>query len=333
MLQTEQGRHQLSFEIGKPIRKVDWSRFDQQLEAIELHKIGVVTFRDRCFPEYLRDIPQAPPILFYKGEFGLLDRRGIAIVGSRNASMRGRQFAMSLASDLAECDVMVASGLARGIDTAAHRGSLVRGGPTVAVVATGLDRVYPSENAALSNHIARDGCIMTEQLMGSRPAKFVFPRRNRLISAISRMVVVVEATPQSGALVTAKWAIEQGRDVGAVPGFPGDARSRGANRLLRQGAAPIEGIQDVLDAVPLLEGIRKGSVGGLQSGSRIAPAQLNDEFVDVFGALSSSPADADALAADLNKPVADVQRILLDLEMRGLVARDTGGGYYRQDGR
>ncbi len=329
LFETERGRRELSLEIGKQVREIDWDLFDKQLDAIRAHDVKVVTYRDPHFPTYLRDIAKSPPILFYKGDLRLLARRGVAIVGSRAATARGCRFAETLASDLAAMDVMVASGLARGIDTAAHRGALAGGGETVAVVGTGLDVIYPAQNGALMEAIGREGCVLSEQLMGTMPMGFVFPQRNRLISAISRIVVVVEAAARSGALLTATWALEQGREVGAVPGFPGDSRSHGANGLIKKGAFPIESAGDVLAAAPLLE-LEDGAIprGPGRLGQGATPA-LTGETGEVFEALSASATDTDALAMHLDKPVSAVQRILLDLEMQGLIARDRAGGYHK----
>ncbi|UCG51564.1 MAG: DNA-processing protein DprA [Candidatus Latescibacterota bacterium] len=228
-LQTSEGRDELSLVLGKPVCEIPWRVFDKQIEALERHEVGVVTFLDPGFPRYLREIPKSPPILFYKGNPGILDRRGVAIVGSRRPSARGAAFTRRLAGDFAERGILVTSGAARGIDTAAHEGTLDRGGVTAAIVGTGLDIAYPEENAGLLQTISKTGCVVSEQLMGTMPRPFVFPLRNRLISGLSHVVVVVEAAARSGALITAQWALEQGRDVGAVPGFPGDLRSRGTN--------------------------------------------------------------------------------------------------------
>lgn len=333
LLKTARGRKELALYIGKSIGEVDWHRFDLQVEAIQTHRVGVITFRDPGYPSYFRDIPKSPPIVFYKGDPVHLSRRGIAVVGSRNASVSGCRFAAELAGDLAASGVMVASGVARGIDAAAHRGALGYGGTTIGVIGTGIDVVYPRENARLLRTIAREGCLVTEQLMGTPPQAFVFPLRNRLISALSHMVIVVEAAERSGALVTAKWALEQGRDVGAVPGFPRDPRSRGVNRLLKMGAVPIESVQDVFDAVPLVVPDLPHEVavqdGGTGDGSR-PPAALTGLAFDVFQALGDVPSDADELARCLECPVVDVQRTLLDLEVNGLIARNAVGAYYKR---
>lgn len=331
LLRTAAGRKELSFAIGKPIGDVPWDEFEHQLDAIRAHEAGVVTFRDSRYPAYLRNIPKSPPILFYKGDLSCLDRRGVAIVGSRRASARGCSFASSLAGDLAGWKIMVASGAARGVDAAAHRGALARGGKTVGVVGTGLDISYPPEHAGLLGSIADRGCVLTEQLMGTPPRAFVFPLRNRLISAISRIIVVVEAGARSGALLTARWALEQGREVGAVPGFPGDYRSRGVNALLKMGAVPVETADDVLEAAPLLRPDPREThpIAGRGAGSGPPARGLSEEARRVYDALGGNSADADTLAAHLDESVTVIQRILLDLEIGGLVARDPVGDYYR----
>ncbi|UCH84057.1 MAG: DNA-protecting protein DprA, partial [Candidatus Latescibacterota bacterium] len=203
-LRSPAGRKVLSRRLKKPIPEIPWSEFEHQIKAVARHDVGVVTYLDDNFPQYLRDIPNAPPLLFFRGDFGVLDRRGVAIVGSRRPSARGAAFTRMLAAELAGRGILVTSGAAAGVDTAAHRGALEAGAATVAVVGTGLDIAYPVENKELLETIAVDGCVVSEQLMGTRPLKFVFPLRNRLISGISHVVVVVEAGDSSGALITAR---------------------------------------------------------------------------------------------------------------------------------
>jgi DNA processing protein len=352
LLQTQDGRRTLSFALRKPVGDVPWRLFRKQVEAIERLGVGVVTFLDDAYPSYLRDIAQSPPILFCRGDIGRLRNRGVAIVGSRRASARGVAFTRSLAGDIAALTILVASGAAQGIDTAAHRGALERGGTTVAVLGTGLDVPYPAQNAALLDEIARTGCVVSEQPMGTPPRKYVFPQRNRLISAFSQVVVVVEAGEKSGALITARWALEQGRDVGAVPGFPGDAQTRGSNRLIKTGAFPVEGVEDILEAIPRLgvpagnatrgkapfgrqlfpsgaaspDGPRESEPGALD----VMPRELSDDARRVLDALGSSPVDTDTLAHHLELSAPMIQRLLLELELRGLIERDRSGLYYKR---
>ncbi len=355
-LQTAEGRRKLSFAIRRPVGDVPWDRFDAQIEAIERLGAGVVTHLDSRYPRILREIAESPAILFFRGDLERLHERGVAIVGCRRASARGAAFTRRLAGEAAGMGIPVVSGAALGIDTAAHRGALDAGGKTVAVLGTGLDVPYPETNERLLDEISVKGCVVSEQLMGTPPLKYVFPRRNRLISAFSHAVIVVEAGERSGALITAKWALEQGRDVGAVPGFPGDARSRGSNGLIKSGAFTVEGIDDILEAVPRIgvardhptrradvpgegapgeNGTAAGDGGARALGETLGrgrpdEAGLTAEASSVLNALGSSPVDVDAIARHMEMPAAAVQRSLLDLELRGFVEREASGLYYRK---
>jgi DNA processing protein len=226
-------------------------------------------------------------------------------------------------------NIVVVSGAARGIDSAAHRGALEKRGKTVGVVGSGLDVPYPPENAGLLETMARHGCVLGEQLMGTPPLRHTFPQRNRLISAFSHAVVVVEAGRRSGALLTARWALEQGREVGAVPGFPGDPRSYGVNSLLKAGAFPVEGVEDILEAAPRLRGLSNRPPGGRAASGGDARTGLSMEASAILDALGGNHTDPDAVARHLNTGVARVQGILLELEIRGAVARDAMGMYYK----
>jgi DNA processing protein len=345
--QTAEGRRNLSFAIRRPVGEVPWDRFDAQIESIERLGAGVVTHLDAEYPAFLREIPESPAILFFRGDPDRVAERGLAIVGSRRSSARGAAFTRAFAGDAARAGIPVVSGAALGIDTAAHRGALDAGGKTLAVLGTGLDVPYPERNASLIDEIAAKGCVVTEQLMGTQPLKFVFPRRNRLISAFSHAVIVVEAGERSGALITAKWAIEQGRDVGAVPGFPGDARSRGANALIKSGAFAVESIDDVLAAVPRVVVARDAPPGLRSALGRPGDPRATGTFPDevdrgavghaltgdessILEALGSSGVDVDTVSRHAELPPAAVQRALLELELRGLVEREPSGLYYRR---
>jgi len=331
-LQSDAGRRQLSVETGIHVGEINWKWYDRQIEVIERRRVGVLTFLDPGYPEYFREIPDAPPIVFCEGRVAALEARGIAVVGTRRATGRGFEFTRKLARDIVAEGITVVSGLARGIDTAAHLGALDGGGTTVAVVGTGLDVAFPPENGELMDTIAQRGCVISEQLLGTPALKHVFPRRNRLISALSHLVVVVEAAQRSGALITARWALEQGRDVGAVPGFPGDARAQGVNALLKSGATPIEGVGDILEAVPLLE-----RATGRATGPEVAPNRTcTDLSVDartVLESLGGAPVDVDSIVAHVKLTVAQVQCALLELEVAGLANRDDGGLAYRVEDR
>jgi DNA processing protein len=266
------------------------------------------------------------------GAPGILARPAIAIVGTRNASLNGRRLAESLARDLGAAGMVVVSGLARGIDTAAHCGALPTG--TIAVVAGGVDVVYPPENRGLQAEIAKQGIVISEMPVGTQLQARHFPRRNRLISGISCGVVVVEAALRSGSLITARYALEQGRDVFAVPGSPLDARARGANDLLRQGAVLTESAEDVLRE---LGGASDGRPAPLtfpmpppaptQEPARVAlpaDAELASARRAIAEALSPTPATVDELIRNCQLSHAVVTTVLLEWELAGRLERHSG---------
>jgi DNA processing protein len=280
---------------------------------------------DVDYPDALRTVDPPAPLLFYKGNRTRLRTRGVAVVGTRKPTPGAIAFARRLSRDLAAAGIPVVSGLARGIDTAAHTGALGYPGGTVAVIGTGVDVPYPAENAELMVDVTRSGCVVSEQFMGMHPSPHVFPRRNRLISALSHAVVVVEGGLRSGALITARWALDQGREVGAVPGFPGDYRTQGPNHLLRQGAFVVEGISDILDAVPALG--RSSVATPANPGAGVGG--LEPAAAAVLALLGTTPVDSDAVASALAIDVAVAQQVLVALELDGHAARDEAGGYIR----
>jgi len=323
-LATAPGRRELSRELGMAVGTVDWKRHEVQRERLERSNGGAVCWWDEAYPGALREVSPAPPLLFYRGRVEALGHRGVAIVGTRKPSPGGSACSTRMACELSERGVTVISGLARGIDTAVHQGALQGPSESVAVVGTGLDVPYPLENAALALELSGRGCVVTEQLMGTHPAPGVFPMRNRIISGLSRAVIVVEGGVRSGALITAKWALEQGRDIGAVPGFPGDFRSAGPNQLIKQGAFVVETVDDIVLAVPQL-GVGDG-----------APRLFDTEAPGsgggrVYESLTVSPATVDDLAAATGLPVERVLETLARLEMDGRVRRDEGGRYARRN--
>jgi len=316
----------LSGLLGKRVGPTDWARVDAQLELAARACATAVTLWDASYPPRLKMLPFAPPLLFARGRVEALAAPMLAVVGTRAPSAAGTAFARRLAQAVTASGIGVASGLARGIDTAAHRGALAGGGGTVAVLGTGVDVAYPRENAALLETIADCGCVVSEQLCGTQATPHVFPRRNRIISGLSEAVVVVEGGPRSGALITARWALDQGREVGAVPGFPGDFRSAGPNRLLREGAFLVEDAVDVLNNVTAL-----GAVAGAWSPGRGQERERVDADADharVLAALSAG-AGVDEVAAAVGLDAQRVQEILSRLEIDGYVVRDGGGRFVR----
>ncbi len=328
MLECPSGRDRLSGILGHAIGPVEWLAVERQIEAMERCGAGALCWWDRDYPELFRDVARAPAIVFYKGDATLLRRQGVALVGTRRPSPGGVAKARELARALSRNGVSVISGLARGIDTSAHQGALDGALGGVAVMGTGIDVPYPPENVELMMQMMRAGCVMSEQLMGMHASPSVFPRRNRLISSLSHAVVVVEGGARSGALITAKWALEQGRDVGAVPGFPGDFRSAGPNQLIRQGAFLVEGPGDIYAAVPQLNAVAANNACGEDTG---ALDDNGDRDIDrVRGALTRTPTDADAIAQLTGVAIESVQELLVRLEISGKARRDDGGRYIRE---
>ena len=236
-------------------------RHDAEAELDGLNALGahLLAHGEPGYPRLLGQIHDPPPLLTVRGDPTILDGQTVAIVGARNASANGRLLAKTLAKDLAGGGLVVVSGLARGIDTAAHEGAVEAGGLTVAVIASGVDVPYPADNAGLMERISETGAVVSERRLGSAPQARHFPRRNRLISGLCAGVAVVEAAPKSGSLITARMAIEQSRDVMAVPGSPLDPRHRGTNQLLRDGAVLIETAADIIDAMGTSAALPQGS--------------------------------------------------------------------------
>jgi DNA processing protein len=289
---------------------------------------------DPDYPDLLAGIARAPIGIFVKGvPLGSI-LPAVAIVGTRAPTPRGIAFARTLASDIARAGVTVVSGLARGIDTAAHRGALDAGGPSVAVLGSGIAEIYPPENAGLAREIASSGTVVSEfpPMQEARPA--AFPQRNRIISGLSMGVVVVEAGVRSGALITAARALEQGREVFAVPGPVDEPQSRGPHGLIKSGARLVEGIEDVLEELeaawgPFAHGVTVGSGEAGAGGLGVTSPDPGSPTGRVAGALSVAPLSVDEIAARLGEPVERVLSCLLSLELEGLAAAVPGGRYVR----
>lgn len=277
---------------------------------------GIVTLADEDYPRLLLETPDPPPVLYLKGRRELLNAPGLAIVGSRSATPQGVENALSFAQALAESGLAIVSGLARGIDAAAHRGGLAGRGSTVAVVGTGLDVVYPAANRALAHEISRGGLLVGEFPLGTPAIAGNFPRRNRLISGLARGVLVVEAALKSGSLITARLALEQGRDVFAIPGSIHSPLSKGCHRLIKQGAKLVESAQDVLE-----------ELGWAAAPS--SPAEPEAVGHPLLEYLGFDPVGMDTLADRCGLPPEQVSAALLELELQGVVASLPGGKVQR----
>jgi DNA processing protein len=288
----------------------------------------LVAWDDPDYPRALFDIGDAPPVLFFVGRRELLNRQAVAIVGSRNATPQGIENARAFAAALSGAGLTVVSGLALGIDAAAHTGALDGPGSTLAVVGTGLDRVYPARHRDLAHAIAERGGLLSEYPPGTPPRKENFPRRNRLLAGLARGVLVVEATLSSGSLITARLAGEQGRDVFAIPGSIHSPFSKGPHKLIREGAKLVETAQDVLDELGIARTASMSpAVPPVSAGERAADATLAPLLV----AMGHDPVDFDQLIARTSWAAENLSAALTALEIDGRIAALPGGRWQRVD--
>ncbi|MEX1236126.1 MAG: DNA-processing protein DprA [Roseovarius sp.] len=298
-----------------------------EMRAARMAGALLICVTDPLYPDALRDIPDPPPMLWAMGDLGALARPKVAMVGARNASSLGTRMARALAADLSKAGYVVVSGLARGVDTAAHAAT-VEGG-TIAVMAGGVDVLYPAENAKLAGDILRCGVRLSEMPMGTVPQARHFPRRNRIISGLAGAVVVVEAAAKSGSLITARNALDQGRDVLAVPGHPFDARAAGCNMLIRDGARLVRCAADVIEALPAPA--QAAAAPSLLDQIPPAPPERRtlgetaDLHSRILNRLGPSPLAEDQLIRDLDAPARSVAPALIDLELDGRIRRQAGG--------
>lgn len=287
----------------------------------------MLTLADAAYPPALLEIPDPPILLYAKGRVDLLSRPSLAIVGSRNASTQGSVNAEKFAEALSLAGLSIVSGMALGIDTAAHRGGLLalkqipNAGSTIAVIGTGADIVYPARNRTLAHQIAEQGCILSEYALGTPAIASNFPRRNRLISGLARGVLVVEAALQSGSLITARMAVEQGRDMFAIPGSIHSPLSKGCHQLIKQGAKLVEAAQDILEE---LQYASSASVP-----DNLEMPVLDAQAAQVLQALGFDAVDADTLAARCQLDIAALSAPLFALELSGLLEMLPGGWYRR----
>jgi len=293
---------------------------DAELERIYQAGVTALAPSDPRYPSRLGEIADAPPLLYVKGAWRAEDEWGVAVVGTRRATAYGRQAAGELSRGLAANSVTIISGLARGIDTIAHHAAIETGGRTVAVIANGLDTVYPPENARLSEQIAEHGAVITDYPLGTKPRAEFFPRRNRIMSGVALGTLVVEGDHTSGAMITARFALEQGREVFVVPGSIFSPQSRGPHALLRDGATPVASAAEVLEALNLT------MVGAQMDFGRAMPPTDPDERA-LMAALTREPRHIDDVVRASGLAAATVSGTLAMLELKGLV-RDLGGMQY-----
>lgn len=308
--------------IGKnrASRIVNFNRWDfvqRELQKAQSMNIRLVTLHDRDYPEGLRQIHDAPIMLYVKGTLEPADKYSIAIVGSRSSSEYGMQVAEKMGTTLSSCGLTVVSGMARGIDTASHKGALRGGGRTIAVLGSGIDVPYPYANRGLMQSIGASGAVISEFPLGTGPQKENFPKRNRIISGLSLGVVVIEAAIDSGSLITVAYALDQGKEIFAVPGNITSSNSRGTNDLIKRGARLVESAEEVIDELrPLLKGI-------LREEKKSLPRMSEEEKI-VHSHLDAEPKHIDVLTRKSNMASGKALSVLLSLELKGLVRQSSG---------
>jgi len=312
---------------GKPLRLTPEKDAKRERDRVARYGASLVPLGDPAYPTLLAEVDAPPPILTCLGSSAIAGTNTVGIVGARNASAAGRKMATMMAEGLGAQGITIASGLARGIDTQAHHASLASG--TIAVMAGGIDHIYPRENESLYRAIAEQGAVITEMPFGAEPVARYFPRRNRLISGMSVAIVVIEAAQRSGSLITARFAAEQGRDVFAVPGSPLDQRARGTNDLIRNGAVLVQSAEDVLEgldgrfAMPAADLFDHGSASRRVPADETAPTEAGYE--KVLELLGPSPVALDDLARLSGISISTLSAVILELELAGKAQRHPGG--------
>lgn len=297
---------------------------EHELEQLKRQGARLLRFCDPDYPDILKATDTAPPVLTCKGNIELLQAASMAIVGARNASLNARKLARRLAGELGAAGLVITSGLARGIDAAAHEGALDSG--TIAVLAGGIDSVFPPENRQLQERIAAQGLLLAESAPGTQPKAGHFPRRNRIVAGLSQGVLVVEAALRSGSLITARLALEEGREVFAIPGSPLDPRAKGTNDLIRQGAILTESAQDVLDGLGQGAGLaeRRHDEAFQSAPPSESDAELDKARQRLEELLSPTPIQLDELLRESGLASGTVNLILLELELAGRLERHPG---------
>jgi len=293
---------------------------DRELLLIKEHDVDVITVLDGSYPEILKSTYDPPIVLYVIGNIEIVSKLSIAIVGSRRSTQYGLKAAQRIARELSAYGVTVVSGMARGIDTQAHRGAIGSGGKTAAVLGSGFSFIYPPENKSLAKEIIESGALISEFPMETPPHKGNFPRRNRIISGLSKGVVVVEAASKSGALITADFALNEGREVFAVPGPAGHVASEGTNNLIKEGAKFTENAKDILEEFLVLDNKKDDDL----------VIELKDaKEKDIYSLLSDEPKAVDNMLNELSFEVRDIRAVLLQLELRGLVKQLPGKLYIK----
>ena len=292
---------------------------EQELDFIHKHKVNVLTIEDILYPENLKTIHYPPPVLYYKGTIAESDKNSISIVGSRKATYYGKMVAEKLSKDLALAGLTIISGMARGIDTAAHKGALSVNGRTIAVLGCGLDHIYPPENRRLAQEIQESGAIISEFPLSTLPERQNFPRRNRIISGLSLGTVIVEAAEKSGALITADFALDQGREVFAIPGNINSPLSNGSHNLIKQGAKLVDNYQDILEEIHIVLPQKTAEKEMVKENT-----SLTEEEKIIYRLTTKEPTQIDEIIEASKLSAGKVSEVLLSLELKDLIKEIEG---------
>ncbi|MCX8030141.1 MAG: DNA-processing protein DprA [Thermodesulfovibrionales bacterium] len=309
----------------------EWDSIDKEIEKIKRLQIKIVTFVDKEYPEPLKHIDLPPMILYYIGSLRPEDKYSIAIVGSRLMTEYGNRVATKLSSELASYGITIISGMARGIDAVSHRAAIKVGGRSIAVLGSGLDKPYPYENKELFKALQNNGCVLSEFPLGTPPNKENFPRRNRLISGLSLGVLVIEATKESGSLITANYALEQNKDVFAVPGNITSKSSYGTNELIKKGAKLVQTVEDILDELkPHLANYKEYNLRLFEkkTTSTLSQPDISEDEKDIISIIGNEVVHIDTLTRKLNNlTTGKLYELLLQLEIKGLIRQTEGNKY------
>jgi DNA processing protein len=318
-------------DVVRYLKAPDWKAIERDLAWTEVAGNHIVTLADRRYPQLLREIPGgAPVVLFIRGDAALLSHPQVAMVGSRNPTVSGRETAHAFAKQLSQLGLAITSGLAVGVDAASHQGALCGGGLTIAVAGTGLDRTYPPRHEALAQEIvAKGGALVSEFPPGTPPLREHFPRRNRIIAGLSLGTVVLEAALRSGSLITARYAADQGREVFAVPGSIHNPLARGCHWLIKEGAKLVECADDIVEEFGTLSWLQaEGRLVG--AGNQAVVAEFQARGTELLHAFGHEPVTVDVLVERTGLTAEEVSSILMEMEIEGRVASMSGGLYLRQ---
>lgn len=316
----------LSLRGGKVITPYSKSKAEEEISVCIKKNIKIVSHLDDYFPKIMQEFDDRPPLLFCLGNAKLLNSENIAIVGSRNASANGLRLAYKIAKNLSEHKKTIVSGFARGIDSAAHKASVDYA--TIAVLAGGIDHIYPPENAALYHEIAEKGLIVAELPLGAIPKSQNFPQRNRIISGISKSVAIIEATLKSGSLITAKFALQQNKEIFAVPGFPLDPHYQGTNKLLKEGAHLLESAEDILQILESYQvdriNLNEPQQNFYDQKNNFIEKELTEARIQTINLLGASPVSIDEIISITQLPANLLLTIIVELELAGKIIRHFG---------